>query len=81
MTKSQKMRQKIRGSFPFVPPPSLKGAYYLHPQTQVPYFYIPIYYVMARALLTGGRILYWGEAQTEKIQIRQAKIAVKRPQD
>ena len=32
------------------PPPSLEGAYYLHPQTHVPYFYIMIYNVMERAL-------------------------------
>ena len=32
------------------PPPSLVGAYYLHPQTHEPYFYIMIYYVMTRAL-------------------------------
>ena len=35
------------------PPPSLVGAYYLHTQTHVQYFYIMSYYVMARALLLG----------------------------
>ena len=40
------------GSFPFVPPPpSLVGAYYLHPpDARAIFFYIVVYYVMARAL-------------------------------
>ena len=42
---------KPKASFPFVTPPSsLMGAYLLHPQTHVPYFYMMIYYVMPRAL-------------------------------
>ena len=55
------------GSFPFVPP-SLVGAYYLHPQTNVPYFYIMNYYVMTRAVTGtggGGYITYWGEGTNE----------------
>ena len=44
------------------PPSSLVGAY-LHTPTHVPYFfYIMVYYVMARALKLGG-----GGAQAEKI--------------
>ena len=35
---------------PFRLCPILVGQYYLHPQTDMPYFYIVIYYVMARAL-------------------------------
>ena len=41
------------GIFPFVPPPPplcLVGAYYLNPQTHLPYLYIKIYYVTARPL-------------------------------
>ena len=38
----------ILGSFPFVPPPSLVGAYYLHTLTHVPCFYIIIYYVFLK---------------------------------
>ena len=44
---------KIKESFPFVPP-SLVGAYYLQPQTHVPYFYMMIYYVICTSSVTGG---------------------------
>ena len=36
------------------------GAYYLQPQTHVPYFYIMIYYVMARARLLGHHNILGG---------------------
>ena len=35
-------------------PPSSVGAYYLHPQTHVPFFYKKIYYVMTSYAVTGS---------------------------
>ena len=45
-SRERKSFKKTLGCFPFV-------TYYLHPQMQVLYFYIMIYYVMIRALLLG----------------------------
>ena len=51
-------------------PPSLVGAYNLLPPTHVPYFYMMISYVMARALLlVESNVLGGGGAQTKKIQL------------
>ena len=49
------------------------GAYYLHPQTHVPYFYKVIYHVMARALQLGAHNVLGG-AQTEKLAIKNGTV-------
>ena len=48
--------------------PSLVGAYYLQTQTHAPYFYIMIYYVMARSW---GCITYWGTNGKDPILEKQ----------
>ena len=43
-----------KGIFSVCAPPSIVGAYYLRPQTQLPYYYIMIHYVLALTLYLGG---------------------------
>ena len=53
------------GSFPFMSP-SFVGAHYSHPQTQVLYFYIMIYYVVAPVLQLGDAKCGGGGGRTNR---------------
>ena len=56
------------GSFPFVPPPILAGAYYLHLSGARAIFLHDDLLCNDTCSVTGGSITYWGGgAQTEKI--------------
>ena len=56
------------GSFPFVPPPSLVGAYYLHPPDARAICLHNDLLCNGTCFATGGRITCRGGAQTEKIR-------------
>ena len=54
-------RDKFSGSFPFVPPPpSLVGAYYLHPPDARAIFLHNDLLCNGACSVTGGCITYWG---------------------
>ena len=56
------------GSFPFVPPPSIVGAYYLQPPDARAIFLHDDLLCNDTCSATGGSITNWG-AQTETIHI------------
>ena len=54
------MAEKFLGSFPFVPPPSLVGAYYLQPPDARAIFLHNDLLCNDTCSVTGGSITYWG---------------------